>query len=183
MACKIHYWRQAAIEFDLHILVCDPAVAPELGWRGVGGARKPTHILSISKGKFDSSYRTKEEEIEEKENQRKSDLDSRGSDVSFIAGWRPPVSQMKGVFVFKYLWGRGKALIGGGRLRLQQSCWEIGTRLPGYLFPIVKVFCITDLRWKVVVLTSRSGSQTRKLAAFSKSMQLGGGPQNGVRRG
>lgn len=63
------------------------------------GQEKPTHILSISKGKFDSSCRTKDEEIEVKENQRKSDLDSRGSDVSFIAGWRPSISQMKGTFV------------------------------------------------------------------------------------
>lgn len=122
MACKVHYWRQAAVEFDLNILACDPAVEPKLGLRGKGGAEKPTHILSISKGKFDSSYRTKEEEIEVKENQRKSDLDSRGSNVSLIAGWRPPISPMKGVFVFKYLRGGGKALIGGGRLKLQQSC-------------------------------------------------------------
>lgn len=68
---------------DLNILVHDPAVAPELVLRGGGGgqrrAEKPTHILSISKGKFDSSYRTKEGEIEVKENQRKSDSDSRGS--------------------------------------------------------------------------------------------------------
>ena len=122
MTCKVHYGRQAAIEFDLKILACDPAVEPKLGLRGEGGAEKLTHILSISKGKFDSSYRTKAEEIEVKENQRKSDLDSRGSDVSFIAGWRPPISQMKGAFVFKYLRGGGKALIGGGRLKLQQSC-------------------------------------------------------------
>lgn len=97
--------RQAAVDFALHILVHDPAVAPEFGLRGGGGGsgeqENPTHILSISKGKFDSSYRTKAEEIEVKENQRKSGLDSRGSNVSFIAGWRPPISQMKGAFVFK----------------------------------------------------------------------------------
>lgn len=68
---------------------------------------------------------------------------------------------------------REKALIGGGRLKLQQSCWEIWTHLPSYLFPILKVFWITNLRWKVVVLTSGSGSQTRKLAAFSKYAWLG----------
>jgi len=85
-------------------------------------AEKPTHILSISKGKFDSSRRTKKEEIEVKENQRKSDLDSRGSDVSFIAGWRPSISQMKDTFVLKYLQGREKALIRCIRFKLQLSC-------------------------------------------------------------
>lgn len=116
-----HCWRQAAIEFDLNILVHEPAVSLEPGFF-FKRQENPTHILSISKGKFDSSCRTKDEEIEVKENQRKSDLDSRGSDVSFIAGWRPSISQMKGTFVLKYLQGREKALIGRGRVKLQQSC-------------------------------------------------------------
>ena len=80
---------------------------------------------------------------------------------------------MKGTFVLKYLRGREKALIGRGRVKLQQSCWEIWTHLRGYLFLILKVFCVTNLRWKVVVLTSGSGSQTPKLAAFSKCVLQG----------
>lgn len=93
----------------LNILVHEPALALEPGLKKKR-QEKPTHILSISKGKFDSSCRTKDEEIEVKENQRKSDLDSRGSDVSFTAGWRPSISQMKGTFVLKYLRGREESL-------------------------------------------------------------------------
>lgn len=74
-----------------------------------------------------------------------------------------------------YARAREKAFIGGGRLKLQPSCWEIWTHLPSYLFPILKVFCIKNLRWKVVVLTSGSGSQTRKLAAFSGPRMVWGG--------
>lgn len=103
MTRKAHSWRQAAIEFDLNILVHEPAVSLEPVFFFFLRQENPTHILSISKGKFDSHCRTKDEEIEVKENQRKSDLDSRGSDVSFIAGWRPSISQMKGTFVLKYL--------------------------------------------------------------------------------
>lgn len=82
-------WPQAAIESDLNILVHEPAVSLEPGvafFFFFLRQANATHILSISKGKFDSSCRTKDEEIEVKENQRKSDLDSRGSDVSFTAG-------------------------------------------------------------------------------------------------
>lgn len=129
MTRKAHCSRQSAIEFDLSILVHEPAVVLEPGLKKKkvkekkkNRQEKPTHILSISKGKFDSSCRTKDEEIEVKENQRKSDLDSRGSDVLFIAGWRPSISQMKGTFVLKYLRGREKGLTGCGRVKLQQCC-------------------------------------------------------------
>lgn len=134
MTRKAHCSRQSAIEFDLSIPVHEPAVVLESGLKKKEKKKKekkekkktrqekPTHILSISKGKFDSSCRTKDEEIEVKENQRKSDLDSRGSDVLFIAGWRPSISQMKGTFVLKYLRGREKGLTGCGRVKLQQCC-------------------------------------------------------------
>lgn len=71
-------------------------------------AGKPTHILSISKGKFDPGCRTKSKEIEVAENQRKSDLDSERSDGALIAGWRPSISQMKDTLVLKYLQGMEK---------------------------------------------------------------------------
>lgn len=48
MASKVHYWRQAAIEFDLNILACDPAVEPKLGLRREGVSRKTyTHSFNF----------------------------------------------------------------------------------------------------------------------------------------
>lgn len=119
---------------------------------------KVMHILSISKGKLDSAPRTKREEIQVPENQRKSDLDSRRSDGPLIAGWRPSIRQMKDTFVLNYLQGRGggdreRALIRCIRFKLPLSRWEMQTRLPAYLFSILKSpspFYSTNMRWKEV---------------------------------
>lgn len=72
MVWKVYYWRQVVIEFDFNILVYDLVVALEFVLRGGGGGQRRVekfiYIFLIFKGKFDSSYRIKEGEIEVKEN-------------------------------------------------------------------------------------------------------------------
>lgn len=54
MAWEAHYWRQAAIEFDLNILVHDPELVPELGLRGREGGsgeqKNPHTFFQFLKG-------------------------------------------------------------------------------------------------------------------------------------